>query len=147
MTHFQGRRLAIRCIGLVDHPDRTLESLVSTILESGTDKYDPHREGLYYTSDEVSHIFATSCLVTEEGLKSHEEHLEGSLMAEITLLFYEGARADRGYSVRLDVLMLYDLDQMQPVNDHIPEECYEFSFKHPDRKQEALLGLIKILRE
>jgi hypothetical protein len=147
MTHFPGRRLAIRCIGLVNHPERTLDALVSTILELGTDKYDPHREGLYYSHDEVSHIFATACLVTEEGLQSHEEHLEGSLMAEITLLYYEGALADRGYSVRLDIVMLYDLDQLQPVNDQLPEECYEFAFKHPDRKPEALLGVIKILRE
>jgi hypothetical protein len=151
ITHFEGKRLGIRCIGLVDHPDRTLEELVSVILELGTDKYDPHREGLYYSCEEVSHIWAGPCLVTQEGLTSQvlplSEELEGSFMAEVTLLFYEGALADRGYSVRVDVVMLYDLDQLQPVNAHPPDECYEFAFKYPDRKQEALLGVIKILRE
>lgn len=146
MTHFQGRRLAIRSIGLVDHPGWTLDALVATILERGTDKYDSQREGLYYARDEVSDIWAGPCLVTQDGLKS-QENLEGSVMGEVTLLFYEGALADRGYSVRLDIVMLYDLDKLQPVNAHVPEECYEFAFKHPDRKQEALLGVIKILRE
>jgi hypothetical protein len=146
MTHFQGKRLAIRSIGLVDHPGRSLEELVSTILKLGTDKYDPHREGLYYARDEVSDIFAGPCLVTKEGLKSQDD-LDGSVMAGTVLIFYEGTLADRGYSIRLDILMLYDLDQLQPVTDNVPEECYEFAFKHPDRKQEALLGVIKILRE
>ncbi len=147
MTHFQGRRLAIRSIGLVDHPGLSLDDLVSTILQLGTDRYDPQRNGRYYSRDAKDDIWAGACLVTEEGLKSDEEHLEGSLMAEVTHLFYEGTLADRGYSVRLDVVMLYDLDQLQPLNDSPPEECYEFTFKYPDRKQEALLGIIKILRE
>ena len=68
-------------------------------------------------------------------------------MADTLIHFYEGTLADRGYSIRLDILMLYDLDQLQPLNDCVPEECYEFAFKHPDRKQEALLGVVKILRE
>lgn len=68
-------------------------------------------------------------------------------MAETLLLFYEGTLADRGYSIRLDILMLYDLDQLQPVDDGLPEESYEFMFKYPDRKQEALLGVIKIFRD
>jgi len=56
MTRFQGKRLAIRGIGLVDHSGRSLEELISTILELGTNKYDPHRKGLYYARDEVSDI-------------------------------------------------------------------------------------------
>jgi len=68
-------------------------------------------------------------------------------MADMVLHFYEGTLADRGYSIRLDILMLYDLDQLQPVYDQVPEESYEFAFKHPERKHEALVGLIKILRE
>ncbi len=44
-THFEGKWLAIRAIGLIDHPGRSLDDLVSTILELGTDKYDPQRRG------------------------------------------------------------------------------------------------------
>ena len=146
MTHFQGKRLAIRGIGLVDHPGRSLQELVSTILELGTDKYDPDRKGLHYKRDEASDICAGPCLVTKDGLKSPRD-LDGSVMAFCVQIFYEGALADRGYSIRLDVLMLYDLDQLQPLGDLAPEECFEFAFKHPDRKREALLGVIKILRE
>ncbi len=35
--------------------------------------------------------------------------------------------------------MIYDLDQLEG-------EDVLYTFKHPDRKQEALLGVIKILR-
>jgi hypothetical protein len=144
-AHFPGRRLAIRGIGLVDHPGRSLEELVSTILHLGTDKYDPHREGLYYARDAVSDIHAGPCIVTEAGLQA-QKHLESSVMAKVLRLFYVGALADRGYSIRLDILTLYDLNQLEPVQDGLPEESYEFAFKHPDRKREALLGVIKILR-
>jgi hypothetical protein len=118
---------------------------VSTIVHLGTDRYDPQREGLYYARDEVSDIHAGPGIVTEEGLKA-EKHMDGSVMAKVLKLFYVGALADRGYSVRLDILMLYDLDQLEPVLGGLPEQSYEFAFKHPDRKREALLGVIKILR-
>src|SRR5262249_6879761 len=47
-THFPDRKMAIRCIGLIDHPGYSLEALVATILELGTDRYDPIREGVHY---------------------------------------------------------------------------------------------------
>jgi hypothetical protein len=154
MTHFQGKWLAIRAVGLFDHPGRTLDDLVGTILELGTDKYDPNRKGLYYARDEVSDIAAGPCLVTNKGLESPDDPDEHAMppgppgMEGTVLDFCEGTLADRGYAVRLDILMLYDLDQLRPVAPGLaPQVCYEFSFKHPDRKQEALLGVIKILRE
>ena len=145
---FPGRRLAIRGIGLTDHPDKSPDELVATILELGTDRYDPHR-GLHYTRDETTDdIWAGPCLVTEDGLVALDS-LEGSVMAEAVQIFYEGALADRGYSVRLDVLMLYDLDQLLPVcaGPYLPLDCYEWTFKDPNKKREALLGVIKVLRE
>jgi hypothetical protein len=44
------------------------------------------------------------------------------------------------------VVMIYDLEQLEPVEDAPPEECYEFAFKHPERRDKALLGVIKLLR-
>ena len=61
-------------------------------------------------------------------------------MGAVVRDFYEGARLDRGYSVRLDVLMLYDLDLMEML-----DECY-YKFRDPARKQDAMLGLIAIQR-
>ncbi len=102
----------------------------------------------------MADIAAGPCLVTNKGLESPDDPDENAKppgpggMTGTVLDFFEGTLADRGYSIRLDILMLYDLHQLQPVvHDLAPEVCYEFSFKHPDRKQEALLGVIRILRE
>src|SRR5262245_60679102 len=104
-THFRPGGIAIRCIGLINHPGWSLDELVATIVRLGTDKYDPQREGLYYARDEVSDIHAGPAFVTKEGLQA-PKHVDGSPMAKVLRLFYEGARADRGYSIRLDVVML-----------------------------------------
>src|SRR3954471_18842232 len=47
-TYFPDRKMAIRGIGLVDHPDWSLDELARMILERGTDRYDPEREGVNY---------------------------------------------------------------------------------------------------
>src|ERR1051326_346508 len=46
-THFAGNRVAIRGIGLVDHPGWSLDDLVATIQKLGTDRYDPDREAVH----------------------------------------------------------------------------------------------------
>jgi hypothetical protein len=144
-THFPGRRLALRAIGLADHPGKTLDELVTIIQQLGTDRYDPERAGLYYAREGLDDIHAGALLVTEDGLRA-EKHVQMSPLAETLEIFYEGTLADRGYSIRLDLLLFYDLDQLAPVYDMPPESCYEFAFLHPDRKPEALVGLIRILR-
>jgi hypothetical protein len=145
-THFREGPIAIRCIGLVDHPGWSLDDLVATIVRLGTDKYDPRREGLYYARDEVSDIHAGPAFITKEGLQA-PKHTDGSPMAMVLELFYDGALADRGYSIRLDVVMIYDLNQLEPCLEPIPvEQCYEYRFKDPEQRQRALLGVIKILR-
>ena len=45
-ARFRGRRTAVRAISLTDHPGRSLDDLVATILELGTDRYDPRRAGV-----------------------------------------------------------------------------------------------------
>jgi hypothetical protein len=42
--------------------------------------------------------------------------------------------------------MIYDLDQLDPTQPMPVEQCYQYKFKHPDRRREALLGIIKLLR-
>jgi hypothetical protein len=151
--HFPDRRIAIRGIGLVDHPDRSLDDLVSIILQIGTDRCDPQREGLYYEPCEASNtpIHAGPHIVSQELRSLRSKHASlPSAMAEVVEIFYGGALADRGYSVRLDILMIYRLDLLAvfpPDPDVPPEESCCFTFRHPDRKLEALLGIIKILRQ
>ena len=56
--------------------------------------------------------------------------------------FFESAYSERGYHLRIDILMAYDLDQLVPV----PEDAsMTFVFKHPERKREALLGIVNVL--
>jgi hypothetical protein len=142
-TSFPEKRIAIRCVGLIDHPGRSLDDLVAIILETGTDRYDPLRKGVHpeFYRD-VTDIFAGPAIVTADGLQTLRAGREPipSVMGETVELFFDGTLADRGYSIRLDILMIYALDQLEG-------EDVLYRFKYPDRKQEALLGVIKILRE
>lgn len=165
-THFQGKRLAIRGIGLVDHPGWSLYDLISTILALGTDRYDPTRRavhGDFGTGVPIDlhvgpHIVSGRLRSLRRKDQEAASRPDYSAMGEVVGLFYEGAVADRGYPIRLDILTIYDLDQLQPVpiqwtpvgpvpgRPLPPEDSSEVTFKHPDHKQKALLGVIKILR-
>jgi hypothetical protein len=153
-TRFPGRRLAIRAVGLIDHPGMELDDLVAIVSEFGTDRYDPEREGLYYPDGDAVDvpIWATPCTVADGIDCPHyrgDRRPSGTMMGEVIGDFYGGARSDRGYAVRLDLLLVYDLDQLEvfPPDSNWPlENCGCFTFRAPDRKQEALLGLIRIQR-
>jgi hypothetical protein len=165
-AHYQGKRIAIRGIGLIDHPGRSLDDLVATILALGTDRYDPDREAVHgdFGTGVRIDLHAGPHIVTDRlrslRPKDREEAAQPgySAMGKLVSLFYGGALADRGYSIRLDVILIYDLDQLQPCPIQWtsegpmpgppppPEASCEFTFKHPDQKQQALLGVIKITR-
>lgn len=162
-THFSEKPMAIRGISLADHPGWSLEDLVATILKLGTDRYDPDREGVHYPeSSSLLDFFACTFVVVAGKLQSSHYQGDrcpsGSALGEVVGDFYLGARADRGYSIRLDLLMIYDLDHLDMVLDEPDGElteaeirlgglrdCCLFRFKHPERKPEALMGVIKIL--
>jgi hypothetical protein len=162
-THFPGKWMAIRGIGLIDHQDMSLDELVATIMEIGTDQYNPNREGVHAAmfKDFTIHLHATPCLVTEQGLRCPHYDAGGcdSVMGKVVSDFYGGTLYDRGYAIRLDILMVYALDELEPVRMHwtpegpapspgppSPTESCAFIFKHPDQKRKALVGIIKILR-
>ena len=44
--NFPEGQYIIRAIGLEDHPNLSLDKLISIILETGTDKYDPNRKSV-----------------------------------------------------------------------------------------------------
>ena len=77
-------------------------------------------------------------------------------MGEVVSDFYGGTRLERGFPLRLDLLMVYDLDHLEmaaePRDRGLTEDdlgalqdCCLFRFRYPDRKSEALLGIVKIL--
>ena len=143
--HFAGKEIVLRAVGLVDHPGLSLEELLAMIQVHGTDRYDPNKEGLHYGPQIPGNVtlHALKCRVTDRLRSPHyegERCPSGSVMGEVVDNFYGGARLDRGYSVRLDVLMVYSLDQMEMLGT-----CY-YRFRDPARKQDAMLGLVAILR-
>lgn len=144
--NFNGMDVAIRALSLIDHPQLTLDELATIIVKTGTDKYDPNRKGVDHEKfDPYKPDFqAGFCTVG----KNHVG--EG---ADFIQKFYENTLFDRGYKLRIDLLLVYDLHQLVQAEkvEHdkpsIPEhlESYLFRFKNSKKKQEALLGVIKIL--
>lgn len=161
-THFPDRRTAIRGVSLIDHPGWSLEALVATILELGTDRYDPEREGVHYPAwASVLDFFACPFIVVSGKLQSPHYQGDrcpsGSALGEVVADFYQGTLSERGFHQRLDLLLIYDFDHLEiPGMPHDLEpiegspgglpDCCIFRFRDPDRKPDALLGLVKILR-
>jgi hypothetical protein len=145
--NFNGKDVAIRALSLTDHPQLTLDEFVKIIAETGTDKYDPNRKGVDHEIFEPykPDFQAGFCTVG----KNHFG--EG---ADFIQKFYENVLFDRGYRLRLDLLLIYDLHQLvqaEKVDKDKPDVSphlvpYLFRFKDPEHKPEALLGIIKLLR-
>jgi len=145
--NFIGKDVAIRALSLTDHPQLSLNEFVDIIVKTGTDKYDPNRKGVDHEVFEPykPDFQAGFCTVG----KNHFG--EG---ADFIKKFYENVLLDRGYRLRLDLLVIYDLhqliqaDKIDKVKPDVSEHLvpYLFRFKDPEHKQKALLGIIKLLR-
>ncbi len=145
--NFNGLDVAIRAISLTDHPKYTIDELADIIIRLGTDKYDPDRKGVDHKIFEPykPDFQAGFCTVGKNHIGQG---------ADIIKKFYENVLLDRGYRLRVDILLIYDLhllvnaekiDQSQPsIFSRL--EPYLFRFKDPENKQQALLGIIKILK-
>jgi len=141
--NFYGKLIVIRCISTQDHPGKTPDELADIVLRTGTDKYDAARKGIGYHVgyDQGKRIdfFGTAVKVTSG---------TDIFMTELLNDFYYGALGDRGYHLRIDLVMIYDSAKLTLVEhlygDDI-EESDGFIFKDPSRKADALLGIIKVL--
>ncbi|NKB72153.1 MAG: hypothetical protein GKR89_34175 [Candidatus Latescibacteria bacterium] len=58
--------------------------------------------------------------------------------------FFASALAERGFSLRMDILPAFDLDQLVAMPVEGPRG---YAFKNPERRRGALLGLVSVLRE
>lgn len=141
--NFHGKSVVIRCISTQDHPGKILDELADIVLKTGTDKYDATRKGIGYHvgSDQGKHIdfFGTPIDITD-----HTDIFTLELLND----FYHGAQGDRGYHLRIDLVMIYDPTKLMLV-EHLygddVEESDGFVFKDPEHKSDALLGIIKVL--
>lgn len=143
-------RYGIRAISVQDHPGWTVDRLIETITELGTDRYDPARVPVlhdYYGPQGVE-LHAIPCTVGSSGLSStHAE--SGSVMGDFVSDFFHGPPLDRGgVPLRLDLLICYDLDQLVGIRtDELEwQEATAFRFKHPDDRPAALRAFITIGR-
>ncbi len=145
-----------RAIGKDDHPKLSINELTSVILKLGTDKYDPDRKEVchqgfsMYDHDIQAGLFE---------IKKHKIILDSSyehtsLFGYTVKKFYENVLLDRGYRVKIDILIIYDATKLEratkissKAKDIKPElkECL-YKFKDPENKRDALVGIVKILR-
>jgi hypothetical protein len=146
--NFDGTYL-LRALSVTDHPQYTLDQFADIILKTGTDKYDPNRKGVDHEVFEPYRPDLQAGLITIENGK-----IIGESFAADIKRFYENVLLDRGYRLRLDLLVLYDPKQMvkaEKVDDTKPSiqphlEEYLWRFRDQDHKEKALVGIIKILR-
>lgn len=153
------RVLAIRGVSLIDHPGHTHDSLAELILATGTDRYDPHRIGPtdagyaeYGVDLHVGHCVISTTTLRTLWAKSPTflGTISQSVFAKWASDFYEGPPVDRGgVPLRIDLITIYDPAHLEGIK--IPfhgDEKPPYSacrFRYPNRRQEALVGLIKIL--
>jgi hypothetical protein len=144
----------IRSIGLQDHAGLTLDQLVQIVLATGTDKYDSDRTAV--GQEEFSgydyDIQAGPVEVKRGRLEPDES--DDTVFGGIARHFFEGAPLDRGYPVRIDLLLLYDPAKMlrarkrdsgaKGVRKGLNKFLYKF--RDPADKKGALVGLVEILR-
>jgi uncharacterized protein (DUF952 family) len=141
--HFMGQDIVLRCIGSQDHPGKTVDELTDIILKTGTDKYDPARKGQGYGvgTDQGKHIDFFGTLV--------KVHAGTDIFTrELLEDFYSGSLGDRGYAIRIDVVIIYDANKLTKV-EHLygddVEESDGFVFRDPAHKPEAVLSILKIV--
>lgn len=138
---FAGKKVLVRAIASSEHPDKTVDELVAIIAQAGTDRYDPARVGDRYENVDNKHIdlFAFSADLSTENV----------IFSQAVWGFYYSSKAIHGYPMRIDVVTVYDATEMNQVThryegrEDIKDDGY--SFKDPDNKPDALLGIIKLL--
>lgn len=148
------QEIAIRAVGLIDHPGKTLDGLVKSISETGTDKYDSNRKS--FVHEEFSaydfDLQASRYYFEERHLLSKDQ-TDLPPSAGIIRGFNEWTLQDRGYKIRLNLLLIYNMEELElgkKIKADAPDlregltKCL-FKFKDSKRKQDALVGIIKLL--
>lgn len=136
-AHFPGRHVLVRCISSADHPELGREELIDRIIETGTDRYDSTRRQV---ADEFYGKWTIDFFATEVWPG------RDSVFSNILSDFAVGAIEDRGHSVEIDLILIYDPDLCEMVagiyeGEHISDA---FVFASPARKAEALLGFLVV---
>lgn len=139
--NFLGKKVVIRCIGSQDHPNLSLDELTDILVKTGTDKYDAKRIGVGYEE------FIRKGINVDFYGEPIEINQSTKIMPQQIWEMHHSAIGDRGFGVHVDLVLIYDAEQLDMVMnlyDFHPTSD-GFIFKDPANKQAALLGVIKIL--
>ena len=153
-ANFPDGHYLLRAIGSSDHAGLSVDELADIIIKLGTDKYDPHRKAVCH--EEFAgydyDIQAGKITIQNGNLVIPPDYRYPTEFGDIMYHFYEHAPLDRGYPVRIDLLLMYDaacLTRAIKRSEDIPDldrdlADYLYKFKTPAKKNAALVGLIKI---
>jgi predicted alpha/beta hydrolase family esterase len=139
--YFTGQTIVARGIGSSEHSGNSIDELIEIIRRDGTDRYDPAREGDRYENIQNKHIdlFGFRRKVT-----AHTK-----LFQDIIYGFYHSAISVHGKPTRIDVLIIYDAAKLKAVvhqyEGRTDKKRDGFVFREPDKKNEAVLGIVKVL--
>lgn len=138
--NFLGKTILVRGIASSDHQDLSVDQLIETIKLSGTDRYDPNRIGDRYENIEGKKIdlFAFKFDVTDSS----------AMTQDLIWGFYHSALGYHGQPKRIDILLIYDNNQMEMVtHQYAGREDIKndgFVFKDSTKKLEALKAIFKL---
>ena len=114
-SSFEDGKYVVRAIGSSDHPGKSLDEVAEIILKLGTDKYDPDRKEVGDFSAYNHHFQGSSFEIAKGKLAGDERKVYVSVFGDIVYHFYEYTPFDRGYPVRIDILMIYHADKLEPA--------------------------------
>lgn len=145
-------RYVQRSIGLIDHPNKTVDELTRLVLNSGTDKYDPKRKSIF--DDEFScyefDIHGSEFELNNKSMRFEKEHLQETYYGQNIYCFHKLAKFDRGYSVRIGMSLIYNKEGLLPPlkRTECEERIERFSkylYRFKDNKPlNSLVVIVKI---
>lgn len=152
---FPNGRYILRAIGSSDHKGISLNRLAKIVLKTGTDRYDPKRKGVCH--DEFSgydYDIQAETFEIKKGKLVVGSRDYPTVFGDVIHHFYEHTPLDRGYAVRIDLLIIYDPKKLRKARKKHPRARsvrrklinFLYKFKDPRNKRDALLGIVKIMR-
>ncbi|MFA5176196.1 MAG: hypothetical protein WC413_02975 [Candidatus Nanoarchaeia archaeon] len=138
--HFLNKKIAVRCLSSKKHKKKDINDLIKIIKKLGHDRYNPKREGDRYGNIENKKI-DIFCLDWTVKPKS-------KMMWQMIWSFYKFPIDFGKKPSRIDICIIYDLNKLKRVvhqykgRKDIKKDA--FIFKYPNKKPEAILGIIKI---
>lgn len=139
--HFLGKKIAIRGLSSQEHKGKNIDDLIKIIKKLGHDRYNPKIEGDRYGNIEGKKIdiFCLDWNVTSKSKK----------MWQIIWSFYEFPIKFGKKPIKINLLIIYDFSKLKRVlhkyEGRKDVKTDGFTFKYPNKKSEAILGIIKIM--